>query len=41
MRSIDKQRRIELGRASEATKGVGGYHMETQGLWDKAGLSDR
>ncbi len=41
MLSLKTGRRIELGRASEATKGTGGFHMETQGLWTKSGLKDR
>ena len=41
MTSNSTNRRIALGRASRATRGTSGFHMEAQGLWTKTGLSDR
>jgi hypothetical protein len=41
MSSTKTTKRIELGRASRATRGSIGPHMETQGLWTKTELSDR
>lgn len=38
-RTVKSERRLRLGAASKATRGLGGPDIEMVGLWHKAGLS--